>query len=140
MLISVAYRLASPREFIGTFKVGPEQLAIFLVTIIVTVAQDLLVGVASGIVVKFVFHVFNGAPLSSLFKASYAESEDKEGYTIHIKGSAVFSNFLGYKKLFDRLKPGKKVIFDFSGAKLVDHTFMEAFHLLSKSTLPEEAP
>jgi MFS superfamily sulfate permease-like transporter len=128
MLIAVAYRLASPNEFIGTYKIGPEQLVIFLVTIIVTVAEDLLVGVGAGILVKFIFHIVNGAPLSSLFKANYALSETDKGYTIYVRGPATFSNFLGYKKMWTTLKPEKDVTFNFSDARLVDHSFMDQLH------------
>ena len=128
MLIAVAYRLASPKEFINTYKVGPEQLAIFIVTIIVTVAEDLLLGVGAGILTKFIFHILNGAPIGSLFKAKYELVENDNTYDIKIKDSAIFSNFLGYKKLWASLKPGKQINFNFSEAKLVDHTFMEQLH------------
>jgi MFS superfamily sulfate permease-like transporter len=128
MLIAVAYRLASPKEFIGTYKVGPEQLVIFIVTILVTVGEDLLLGVGAGILTKLIFHVINGAPIGSLFKAKYEVVEKPDGYDIKVKGAAIFSNFLGYKKLWASLKPGKKVSFDFTESKLVDHSFMEQLH------------
>jgi MFS superfamily sulfate permease-like transporter len=128
MLIAVAYRLASPKEFIGTYKIGPEQFVIFVVTIIVTVSEDLLLGVAAGILTKFIFHIINGAPISSLFKADYVLHETNDEYTINVKGAATFSNFLGYKKLFGHFKPGKLITFNFSNAKLVDHSFMEQLH------------
>jgi hypothetical protein len=128
MLIFAGYRLASPKEFIGTYKIGPEQLVIFLVTITVTVAEDLLLGVACGILVKFIFHLFNGATLKTLFKASYDFVEQDNVYLIKVKGVATFSNFLGHKKLWDTLKPGKNVAFDFSEARLVDHSFMDQLH------------
>lgn len=128
MLIFAGYRLASPKEFIGTYKIGPEQLVIFLVTIVVTVAEDLLLGVACGILVKFIFHIFNGATLRTLFKAMYDFSEKDGNYLIKVKGVATFSNFLGYKKLWDSLKPGKTIEINFSEARLVDHSFMDQLH------------
>ncbi len=128
MLIAVAYRLASPKEFIGTYKIGPEQFAIFCVTIIVTVAEDLLLGVAAGILTKFAFHIINGAPVASLFKADYTLTENDHEYKVKVRGSATFSNFLGFKKLFNQFKPGKTIVFDFADAKLVDHSFMEQLH------------
>ena len=128
MLIAVAYRLASPQEFIGTYKVGPEQLVIFLTTIVVTVSEDLLLGVAAGIMVKFIFHIINGAPVSSLFKAHYDLRETGEGYMIRVQQSAIFSNLLGFQKMWSKLQPGKKITFDFSETKLVDHTFQESLH------------
>ncbi len=128
MLISVAYRLTSPKEFIGTYKIGPEQFVIFVVTIVVTVAEDLLLGVAAGILVKFLFHIINGAPIKALFKADYLVNETDQKYTINVHGVATFSNFLGYKKLWNSFKPGKNIVFNFEQAKLVDHSFMDQLH------------
>ncbi|MEO6422773.1 MAG: SulP family inorganic anion transporter [Candidatus Nitrotoga sp.] len=125
MLIFVGYVLASPSLFYKTYKIGSEQLVIFLVTIAATIATDLLIGIASGIIVKFLFHIINGAPLRSMFKARYTLKENESGYHLVIHGSAIFSNLMGFKKAFNRLNAGKKVEVDFSKAKLVDHTFME---------------
>jgi len=128
LLISVGYRLASPNEFFKTYKIGAEQLVIFVTTIIVTVATDLLMGVGAGILMKFFFHILNGAPIRSLFKARYDLQEDEDHYLVKVKDSAIFSNLIGYKKLWLRMKPGKKVSMNFAEARIVDHSFMEALH------------
>ena len=128
LLIAVGYRLASPNEFYKTYRVGAEQLMIFVITVIVTVSTDLLIGVASGIIAKFIFHILNGAPLRSLFKARYELTENNEEYNIAVKDAAIFSNLIGFKKLFNKLKPGKKVSLNFADARIVDHTFMEQLH------------
>jgi len=132
LLIAVGYRLASPNEFFKTYKIGSEQLVIFVVTIIVTVATDLLVGVAAGILMKFIFHILNGAPLKSLFKAHYEFSEQGDEYQIKINESALFSNLLGFKKLFNKLNLRKRIVVDFSDAHLLDHSFMEYLHHLEE--------
>jgi len=125
MLIFVAYRLASPKEFIGVYRVGPEQLVIFITTILVTVLEDLLLGIAAGIIVKFIFHLFNGAKIKSLFKALYIQKQVGDHIYIDLEGSAVFSNLIGYKHVLESL-PKKKIIFvDFSHAEFVDHSFMD---------------
>ena len=128
LLIAVGYRLASPHEFFKTYKIGSEQLVIFIVTIIVTVATDLLIGVGVGILMKFFFHIINGAPLRSLFKARYVLHEYNDFYTINVIDAGIFSNLIGYKKLFSQLKPGRKVTVNFSESKIVDHSFLEALH------------
>lgn len=128
LLIAVGYRLASPNEFFKTYKIGSEQLVIFVVTIIVTVSTDLLIGVAAGILMKFVFHVLNGVPFRSLFKAHYELSDQGDEYLIKIKESALFSNLLGFKKVFSKLDLSKKIVVDFSDAHLLDHSFMEYLH------------
>lgn len=132
LLIAVAYRLASPNEFFKTYKVGAEQLVIFIFTIVVTVSTDLLVGVAAGILVKFLFHILNGVSLKNLFKANFETAQRGEDFLVKIKGSAIFSNLIGFKKGFSQIKPGSKVVMDFSEAHLLDHTFMEYIHHLEE--------
>ena len=74
MLIFFGYVLASPSLFYKTYKIGGEQLVVFLVTIAATIATDLLIGIASGILVEFLFHIVDGAPLRSMFNARYTLS------------------------------------------------------------------
>lgn len=128
LLIAVGYRLASPHEFFKTYKIGAEQLVIFITTIIVTIATDLLIGVGAGIIMKFFFHIINGAPIRSLLNARYVLHEYSGFYKIRVMDAAIFSNLIGYKKLFHKLKPGQKVTFNFSDARIVDHSFLEALH------------
>ena len=128
LLIAVGYRLASPNEFFKTYKIGAEQLTVFVITIIATLATDLLIGVGVGILVKFFFHILNGASIKSLFKPHYEVSETDSVYSVAITEAAIFSNLIGFKKLFAQFKPGKKVILNFSDAKIVDHSFMEFLH------------
>ncbi len=134
MLMITGFRLASPKEFIKTLKIGKEQLLIFVSTIVATLATDLLIGIAVGIIVKMIIHLSNGVPLKSLFKPflTINVSEDKNLYTIDVEHSAIFSNYIGLKKQLDKLPHGKKVLVDFTGAKLVDHTVMEHMHELAK--------
>lgn len=125
MLIFAGYRLAAPKEFIHTYHIGREQLAIFLTTIIVTLAEDLLLGIAAGIVVKFLFHLYNGASLGSLFKARFELREVAPAqFEVMVLDAAVFSNLIGYKKVLTSLPEGAAVRIDFSKARLIDHSFM----------------
>lgn len=125
MLIYAGYRLAAPKQFLHTYRIGKEQLAIFLTTIIVTLAEDLLLGIAAGILVKFIFHLYNGASLKSLFKAHYTKDESASTITVKVSESAIFSNLIGFKKMLGKLPDGSsKVIFDLSETKLIDHSFM----------------
>lgn len=130
MLIFVGFRLASPKEFEHVFHVGKEQLIIFLSTIVATLLTDLLIGIAVGIIVKFIIHSFNGVPASSFFKPFLTMHVDEENeiYTIEVQKSAIFSNFLGFKKQLERIPAGKHIIIDFEQTRLVDHSVMENLH------------
>ncbi len=130
MLIYTGYRLASPKEFFKTYKIGKEQLLIFVVTIIFTLSTDLLIGIGMGILTKFIMHFLNGLPVKYIFKPLFTvtENEEQTEFTVDVFHSAVFSNYIKLKKSIDALPRGKKVIIDFSNSHLVDHTVMENLH------------
>ncbi|MFD1550638.1 SulP family inorganic anion transporter [Putridiphycobacter roseus] len=128
MLIYAGYRLAAPREFIHTYKVGKEQLVIFLITVIVTLAEDLLLGILAGILVKFIFHLANGVSFSNLFSAR-GEIIDVDGTsTLVVEDAAVFSNLISFKKKLSTIPDQNNVVIDFEKSKLVDHSFMSFIH------------
>lgn len=129
MLIYTGFRLASPREFYKTYKIGREQLIIFTSTVIVTLLTDLLVGIGVGIVLKLIIHKINGLPTRNIFKPLFSVNQkDEDHYIVDVYHSAVFSNYILLKKSLDSLPKGKTIQIDFSGAQLVDHTVMENLH------------
>ncbi len=128
MLITVGVKLAHPKEFVQTFKIGKEQLAIFLVTIFFTLFEDLLVGIAAGVILKMFIHLFNGTPISSFFKAPTQVSFEGNTYWVEIDKSAIFTNYLGIKRKLEAIPPGFDVTIDLKGTRLVDHSVMENLH------------
>jgi len=123
MLIFVGYRLAHPREFSHVWKIGKGQFIIYVTTIIVTLASDLLIGVATGIFLEITINLILGAPLKDFFKSQFhLIPSGNEGYILNVDSSLMFSNILGFKKLVSKIPPGKKVIINMSNATLVDHT------------------
>jgi len=128
MLIGVGWKLAHPREFGHMFAIGTDQFAIFIVTIIVTLTTDLLVGIGAGILLKVLFHLFRGAKFKHIFQ-SMTQTEDK---TVFIKGAAVFSNFTKTKQKIIGLGLDKHVVVNLEACSFIDHSVMEAIHLLSE--------
>ena len=128
MLITVGIKLAHPKEFIQTFKIGKEQLAIFLVTIFFTLFEDLLVGIAAGILLKIILHIMRGAPVSALFKAPIEVSFEGDEYLVTISKAAIFSNFIGIKNKLHEIPPGFNVTVDLQNTRFVDHSVMENLH------------
>ncbi len=87
------------REFLHVYHVGKEQLLTFTTTVVAVLATDLLVGIGIGIALKFVLHLWTGAPIGSLFWPNITISRDAQGTTsMQVKGSAVFSNWIGLKR------------------------------------------
>lgn len=127
VLIFTGYRLAAPKVFMGMYKIGRDQIIIFVGTIVVTLATDLLIGVGAGILIKFMLHLLRGADWKTLFKPNMVvvNTEDEDTVYVEIKDAAIFSNYLGVKKNLDRLPRGKYVILDFSETTMVDYTTLE---------------
>ncbi|MBL7911925.1 MAG: SulP family inorganic anion transporter [Bacteroidia bacterium] len=129
MLIFVGFKLAHPKEFKHMLHVGPDQLIIFVITIIMTLATDLLIGVGSGIALEFMLNLLSGAKLNNFFKSrSFVEEKGSNQLIVRVQGDALFSNFLGLKKKIYALPKGKNVVIDLSACKVVDHTTLHSLH------------
>ena len=124
MLIFAGFRLAAPKEFIHTYHIGKEQFLVFIITIVVTLAEDLLLGVFAGILVELLFYLFNGVAIRNLFKIHYETVTDSEKLVIRMSGAAIFTNLIGFKKVFHKLPEHQTVQFDVSQATVIDHSFM----------------
>ena len=124
LLIVVGIKLAHPHELIHMKKVGTEQAAIFLCTIAVTLLEDLLVGIAAGMLLKLIIHWFRGLPLASTFRAHLEISESDEAITLRFGPAAVFSNYLGIRDALLALPTGRRVILDLEQTVLLDHSVL----------------
>ena len=138
MLVFTGFRLASPHEFVHMYRVGREQLIIFVSTIVGVLATDLLMGIAIGIAVKVVIHLVNGAPVRSLFRLRVDVQRDDEGSTlVRLKDATVFSTWIGLKRRLEALKDQSAVVLDLSETVLIDHTVMERLREMEKE-FPEQ--
>jgi MFS superfamily sulfate permease-like transporter len=124
MLIGVGWKLAHPREFGHMAKIGADQIAVFIITIIFTLATDLLIGIAAGIVLKLLLHLGRGVKFRSLFSAK----SQIVGNTITVYNAAVFSNFIKVKNKIHSFKFTDDVILDLSDCVFIDHSVIETLY------------
>ncbi len=133
MLVYTGFRLTHPKEFIHTYRIGREQLIIFVATLVGVLATDLLIGIGIGIAVKMFIHVLNGVPVTSLFKP-YLDVTVKDEQTALVQAhkSAVFSNWILFRSKLVKvgINERRNVVLDMSDTNLVDHSVMEKLHEL----------
>jgi MFS superfamily sulfate permease-like transporter len=122
MLVFVGFRLAHPREFKHMYHIGLDQLIIFCITILTTLATDLLIGVGTGIVLEMAINFIHGATFKHFFKAKYEIAQTDETIDVKLHSELVFSNFLAVKKKLATLPKGKKVTIHLEDAKVIDHS------------------
>ncbi len=133
MLVFTGFRLASPSEFVHMYRIGREQLVVFVATILGVLATDLLSGIGIGILVKAIIHVINGAPVASLLKSDITvDPGSGSDATIAVRRSATFGTWIPLKRRIDRLPDAPRIVVDLSNTALVDHTVMANLQALGE--------
>jgi MFS superfamily sulfate permease-like transporter len=126
MLVAVGVRLASPSEFKHMKHLGRDQLAVFLTTMLITLATDLLLGVAGGLLLSFTLNMVRGATPRSLLRANVEAQRAEEELRLIVRGSAGFRALMQVRELAGELPVTvRKVSVDLSDATVVSSTFLE---------------
>lgn len=131
ILVYTGYKLTAPDNIIKVFKIGKEQLLIFLTTLLVTIATSLITGILTGIAMTFVIHIILNKSFSFFFKnvakpnvLMYKEGSEKQNYYVSVTNFCNFLNFYKLKNNLDQIPENEDVIVDFSMCDFVDHTVM----------------
>ena len=123
LLVYIGIKLASPREFYHVYKIGLDQLIIFMTTLIVTLVEDLLIGVLTGIAVKVVLHLIRGNNPYRLLKPTLITKSQDHDLVIKVDGPLTFMSYLRLKRTIFSCDVQKyKVILDLTGTTFIDHT------------------
>ncbi|MDP2387632.1 MAG: SulP family inorganic anion transporter [Bacteroidota bacterium] len=133
MLIFVGFRLAHPKAFKHMYHIGIDQLIIFCVTIFMTLATDLLIGVGSGMFLEIIINMFHGARFKNMFRAKCNIINGEHEVNVIIHSELVFSNFLGLKNKLNELPEGKKIMIHLTDSKVIDHSSLVALGEFEKN-------
>lgn len=126
LLVYTGFRMATPTEFSKSFKIGTEQFLVFIVTFLLTIFSNFIVGIIFGVITELIIHLRFGVKFKHLFNAEFKVFKDKlNNYELRFKGPVIFSNYLDVKNVLEKLPKETIITFDFSKARVVDHTFME---------------
>jgi len=125
MLVFTGTRLANVRELIHVKEIGKDQLALFLTTLFLTLATDLLVGVLAGLLLEVILHWRRGASISTMLSTRVLAEREGDTLKVRIAGAAAFPAILQLRKHLCQLGPEVNLVsVDVGGAVLVDHTFL----------------
>ena len=124
ILILVGFRLAQPKQFAHMKSLGMSSFVSFVTTIIVTLAEDLLIGIFAGMAVKAIISLFQGASPLSYVKPSYHLTNQGDKAILDFQGSLVFFSALKQKKILNDLNTFKKIEIN-----LTDVTYLDATSL-----------
>lgn len=130
ILIHTGYKLLNPKEIVNIYKIGIDQLFIFLTTLTVTLTADLIYGIATGILTAVIIHIIRLKSITKLFTilfrpnvVSYEEEDDK--FLVSVKGYINFLNYPRLKKALDVIPYNATIHVDLSLTEFVDHSVLE---------------
>ncbi|MFI7538463.1 SulP family inorganic anion transporter [Streptosporangium sp. NPDC049376] len=139
MLVYTGTRLASPREFAHAREIGLDQLALFLTTMFVTLATDLLMGVAAGLALKIVLHLVRGVPPVAFLRPRAVAVRSGSVLNVRVPVAAVFTALLPLRRTVNGATKDDtgdggvtEVVVDVTDATLVDHTFLSGLATMSR--------
>jgi len=133
LLVYTGYSLSAPTHFKQALAIGSDQLLLFVITLIGVLATDMLIGVALGMGAKLIIELLRGVWSNNIFKIFFQiKRPDERTIVVKLIGSALFSNFLPFKKTLDKLEPGKTIVFNFTDAFLIDYSVLKFVDDFSK--------
>ena len=129
ILVYTGYKLASPENIKKVFKIGKEQLLIFLITLIVTISTSLITGIIVGILSTFIIHIFINKDIllfvRNLLNPIVLMFKEDGKYFVSVDNFSSFLNYTKLKSKLNQIPENEEVIIDFSLCDFVDHSVME---------------
>ncbi|HMW66224.1 MAG TPA: SulP family inorganic anion transporter [Chitinophagaceae bacterium] len=125
ILIMTGYNLTKPHLYRHMWKLGLKQFLPFMITIIVIIATDLLIGVSIGLLIAIYYIIQNN------FRAEYkiikTVENDVEVFNIKLNSDVTFLNKANLKKALDEVPPHSKLTIDGSHCNFIDYDILEIF-------------
>ena len=133
VLVFTGYRLASPHHWKESWHVGREQFAVFAITVVMTLATDLLVGIFTGVAIEFAVNFFHGARFKTMFSPNVKvdHHEEESHLTVHLHDALTFSNF---PQVIGRVNamPAQRVTINVGQVRFADHTAVKSMESLRR--------
>lgn len=125
ILIMVGYKLAKPSLFTHMFKLGWEQFAPFIATVVAILLTDLLTGIAIGLVVGVFYTLHHSYRNSHYMKDSTTTEDGREVHHIVLAEEVSFFNKASILKVLENIPKNAKVVIDCSNCKSIAYDVVE---------------
>jgi MFS superfamily sulfate permease-like transporter len=123
ILLITGFNLTKPKLYVSMWRLGMKQFLPFIITIVVILSTDLLIGVCIGLLISIYFIVQNN------FKAEYKISKtlqhETEVYLIKLNSNVTFLNKVNLRKALDQIPEYSILTIDGSECNFIDHDILE---------------
>lgn len=127
ILIFIGFNLAHPNKFIEMWKHGKDQFFLFSLTLIITIVEDLLIGVIVGIIAKIILHLFRRVKIKEFFSPDLLIEKNADQVYLNINSNVVFLGYIKVKNIIEGTDTTKVIIINKSNF-YIDHTITELLH------------
>lgn len=123
VLLVTGYNLTKPGLYKNLYKLGMKQFLPFIITIVVILMTDLLIGVCIGLLISIFFII------RSNFQAEYRIQKHKqhetEVYYIKLNSMVTFLNKVNFKEALDKIPEYSVLTIDGSESRFIDYDILE---------------
>ncbi len=121
ILVYTGYKLINPKGFFALWKQDRGEAIVYVITVVTVVGTDLLIGVATGIVLAALKLVVTFSNLRTKLRVNAAESRA----ILSMAGAATFLRLPMLADELDRVPPGAELHVDFQRLDYIDHACLE---------------
>lgn len=123
ILIMTGYNLAKPKLFLNMWSLGLKQFLPFIITIIVILSTDLLIGVSIGLMISIYFIVQNN--FRDEFRMAHHKNHDTGFYEIQLNSNVTFLNKVKLRDTLDKIPEYSVLHIDGSACNFIDYDILE---------------
>lgn len=123
ILILTGYNLTKPKLYKNMFSLGWKQFLPFMLTIIIILATDLLIGVSIGLLVSAYFIIQNN--FRAEYKITRTVINGIETELIKLNSNVTFLNKVKLKKALDEVPEHSALTIDGSNCNFIDYDILE---------------
>ncbi|MFN3637104.1 MAG: SulP family inorganic anion transporter [Chloroherpetonaceae bacterium] len=123
ILLITGYNLTKPQLYTAIWRAGTTQFLPFIITIVVILATDLLIGVSIGLLISIYFIIQSN--FQAEFRVEKKHIEGIDHYFITLNSSVTFLNKVKLKKILDEIPEYAAVTIDGTSSHFIDYDILE---------------
>lgn len=120
VLLIIGQRLAHPKHFKEAWHAGWDSFAAFFITWSVTIIDDLLVGLALGLIVYVVCQIIRGVKFRAFYAPEIITRRESSKGVVEVRGALVFSGYIAVLGACSSMPDASEVFLDLGSVTHLD--------------------
>jgi MFS superfamily sulfate permease-like transporter len=123
ILLITGYNLTKPQLYRTMWKLGREQFLPFIITILIILSTDLLIGVSIGLLLSIFFIIRNN--FKADYKITHLHQQGIDSYVIKLNTNVTFLNKVNLRKALEQIPEYSILTIDGSECNFIDYDILE---------------